>query len=187
VTPVARKRRTAKTKPPASPGRRISIDDALRLLLTAYPPHAAAERLNAAWRDNTVRLWCNGKLLPPDFIRTELVVLARIEGDGRTRAEVVPARGAWEDKPYTFEVDEAEVMALLPSAPKRLPPGPRPRGNWPTLIRRELARMGRKRVEELRKSGELRDHLENFLEQKLKWVPQDPKALNAVIAGFLQG
>ena len=66
------KRRKAKAKPPATPGVRISVDEALQRPLAAYPPHVAAEMLNAALRENRVRLWCNGNLLSPNYIRTEL-------------------------------------------------------------------------------------------------------------------
>ena len=173
--PKKPKRRTAKPSP--KPGIRISIEDALHVLLDAYRPHEGTERINAALRANSMRLWCNGNVVPPDFICTHLVVQAVHESDGRPRAKIVPIRSL-DDKPdaYAFEVDEAEVMALLP--PPRRPPGPRPRGDWPILIRRELSRMGRKRVQQLQNSGELRDHLEALLRRKLGWFPKDPKALN---------
>jgi hypothetical protein len=183
------KHRTAKAKPPTTPGPRISIDDALQLLLTAYrPAPAAAVRLEEALRNGAVPLWCNDKIVPLSFIRNNLHVLAVHLGEDHWRAEVAPARIGWERVSYAFEVDESALRMLLPSAPPlRRPSGPAPRGDWPALIRRELHRMGRKQVMNLRNLGVLRENLETFLKRKIGWGPRDPKALRAVIADFLLG
>jgi hypothetical protein len=106
-------RRTAKAKPPAT---RISIDEALQRLLSAYQPHVAAEHLNTALRENGVRLWCDGNLLSPNYIGTQLVVQASNDIDGRWRGVIVPAGGAWEDIPYRWEMDAAEVANPAASA-----------------------------------------------------------------------
>ena len=140
----------AKAKPPPS-GERISINEALQRLLAAYPPHDAADRLNAGLHKNSVQMWCNGGLLSPNYIRTELVVQAVQEADGRWRADVVPARGAWEDQPYIFEVDEGGVAALLRSAPPRRPPGPKPTGDWHTEVAAWLINGGPRRSRRAKK------------------------------------
>jgi hypothetical protein len=104
------------------PQRRISITEALEILLPTYPAHDAAVRLTAATHANKCRLWCNNNLLAPDYVTKALKVVAHVEEDGRWRAEVVSgAREAWQCQPgdYRFELDAEEVKALLPQAQKR--------------------------------------------------------------------
>jgi hypothetical protein len=180
---VARKpkRDTAKAKPPA--GLRISIDAALQRLLRVCSPHAAAERLNIALRANTVRLWCNGTLQPPSFIRTEIVAQARIEADGRARAEVVPARGAWEDKPYRWEVDPAEVAALLPAT--RNKPGPKPTGDWHVELARFLIAKARDNPDALDNIEQLVRDAREALEDSIQWAPTEDREIRRMIQRML--
>jgi hypothetical protein len=101
------------TPRPISP---ISPTGALKLLLDSkLSIHAAAARLTTAMHTNECRLWCNDNLLPPHYIVTSLVVVARTEADGRPRADVVSGvREAWVQQVYNFEFDADEVRALLP-------------------------------------------------------------------------
>src|SRR6267154_2481463 len=83
-------------------------------LLSVFNPHEAAASLTEAAYANKCRLWCNGNLLPPQYIATSLRLVAIPEPDGRWRGEVVSAvREAWESATYVFELDETEVVALL--------------------------------------------------------------------------
>jgi hypothetical protein len=79
------------------------------------------------------------------------------------------------------------VKALLPNQKPRRKPGPKPKGNWTELIRRELKRIGRKRAQELENSGELTSELEKFLNSKIGWAPADLRNLNAIKRDFLSG
>ena len=141
-----------------TPQAAISPTEALYLLLPACrTAHAAAVWLTDATYANDCRLWCNGNLLPPDYITTSLKVVARAEPDGRWRADVVSSiREAWEPGVYRFEYDDGEVRALLPRRKPRQKPGRKPTGNWPELIRHKLKAMTLNRALELQKSGELR-------------------------------
>jgi hypothetical protein len=101
----------------SEPQRRISVTQALEMLLPVYRAHDAAVQLSLASCANKCRLWCNGELLAPDYITMALKVVARPEEDGGWRAEVVSStREAWEHPPdyYRWELDAAEVKALLP-------------------------------------------------------------------------
>jgi hypothetical protein len=100
---------------PAKASGRISVNDAFQLLLAALrKPHVAAERLHKAWREKACRLWCNGNLLDPNYIRVALAVRV----PSRHRIQIVSAtREAWERKRYRWQVDAAEIAELLP------PPG----------------------------------------------------------------
>ena len=96
------RRRPAKAKPSTSPRGRISVDEAFQRLLPVHMPHAAVEQLYFAWCENRARLWCNGNVVPPNFIRTDLVVQAVQEPDGRWRLELIPSRIAWEPGTYVL-------------------------------------------------------------------------------------
>src|SRR6266480_2342793 len=114
------------TPRPISP---ILPTGALRLMLSSDPNrsiHDAAKDLTDWTHRNKCRLWCNGNLLPPDYIATSLMIVARIEADGRPRADVVSStREAWVRQAYNFELDADEIRALLPPL-KPLPPTPQP-------------------------------------------------------------
>jgi hypothetical protein len=99
-------------RPRDRPAKAISVNDAFQLLLAALKkPHVAAERLHKAWRENACRLWCNGNLLDPNYIRVALAV--RVVS--RHRIKIVSAtREAWERKRYRWQVDAAEIAELLP-------------------------------------------------------------------------
>jgi hypothetical protein len=103
---------------------RIDPTRALQRLLPAFTAHAAAARLTTAVQSNECRLWCNGDLLPPQYIATALRLIAISDVDGRWRGEIVSAvREAWEPISYVFVLDEAEVATLLPTAPAKLRSG----------------------------------------------------------------
>jgi hypothetical protein len=115
------------TKPtPISP---ISPTEALKLVLSQDPNrsiHDVAQDLNEWARRNWVRLWCNGNLVPPHFIATSLLMVARHEADGRPRVDVVPTGPGvgWEKPAYNFAFDADEVrarLAQLKSSPRSSP------------------------------------------------------------------
>jgi hypothetical protein len=92
---------------------KIDPTRALLQLLPKLTAHAAAVRLTTALHSNDCRLWCNGNLLPPQYIATALRLIAVPEVDGRWRGEIVSAvREAWEPGTYIFELDETEVAAV---------------------------------------------------------------------------
>ena len=138
----------ARPKLPAKKKARISPTDALRIFLPELSAHEAALQLTLAVHGNKCQLWCNGNLLPVDYVANSLRVVARTEPDGRWRAEVVSSvREAWEGKVYSFEFDADEVTALLPRAKAepqplelRRPRGKPPTKDWPVRVAVELGR-----------------------------------------------
>src|SRR5262245_28899301 len=118
---------------------RCSETEALNLLRPGrFSPRAAAKRLTDGIHDPDVcRLWCDGKLVPPDFVE-RLKVVARLD-DGRWTARIVSAVGeAWEKASYHWEFDVDEVLTLLPV--RRGQKG----GNWEIHATLEMERLGRK-------------------------------------------
>jgi hypothetical protein len=86
---------------------------------------------------------------------------------------------AWPDKP--------PVVATTTKASKRprRKPGPKEKGDWRILIRNELRDLGLKQVQRLENSGELREHLKNFLDLEIGWHPTNTTRLNSEIRAFL--
>jgi hypothetical protein len=117
------------------------------LVASGLSIHAAAMRLTTAIRSNECRLWCNGCVVPPQYIATSLTVTASVEVDGRPQADIIPNHSLDPQKTYTFEFDADEVRArLLPpearatkssTAPK-MPPAPK---NWSAAKRWVYDRM----------------------------------------------
>ena len=114
-------------KAPPRGDERISVDEALHRLLPTLNPHAAVELITIALRDNRARLFCDGVVVDPGFVRTHLVVKARFAADGRWSAEIEATRAL--DKPvgsYTWQMDANGIEALRPAPAE---PSPRPKGS----------------------------------------------------------
>jgi hypothetical protein len=112
---------------PTSGDERISVDEAFHRLLPTLKPHAAVELINIALRDNRARLFCDGVVVDPGFVRTELVVEARPATDGRWSAGIEARRAL--NKPvglFNWQMDAKEVDALRPAPAE---PSPRPKGS----------------------------------------------------------
>jgi len=84
-------------------GKKVSIDKAFRKLRPALGPNGAVDEMNKALLrdDKRARLFSNGRLVNPNFIRTNLVVKGpgsrRADGQRRRRAEIAAKRAL--DKP----------------------------------------------------------------------------------------
>jgi hypothetical protein len=90
---------------------RCSPTDALNLLIPAFEPMKAATRLTDAIHDPDVcRLWCDGKLVPADFVE-RLKVVARLD-DGRRTARIVSAVGEAWDRPADKQVSSMEFTGI---------------------------------------------------------------------------
>jgi hypothetical protein len=101
--------------------RRLSLQEGFEQLLPYNTPALVAEKFNRAWHEDRLRLFCNGKLLSPGYISSNLLAVAEQEDDGRWRCIVVPhgARlGFNPSHPYVWEMDAEGIEALLP------PPAP---------------------------------------------------------------
>jgi hypothetical protein len=123
---------------------KISIDEAFHKLTPVLSPHGSVELMNAAFRDNRARLWCDGKVVDPGFIRTHVVVRARLMSKRHWTAEIEATRPL--DKPvgsYTWQTDAKQIEKLLPTpanpSPRRKP-GPEPKHDWQTHVTREVIR-----------------------------------------------
>ena len=137
-----------------------------------------ADRLTQAIHRNS-RLYCDGVVVPAHF-RKRLMVVARVDPDGRWTAAIVSAvREAWEKPSYQWEFDVDEVVALLPV--RRGKKGV----NWEIHATLEMERLGRKAVLDLHNSGQLRGYLKRVLKREIEFVPKDDKALTSVISAFL--
>lgn len=161
--------------------------EALALLVPKLSGMEAAEKITRAIRENRCRLICDNTVVK-SHIAAIATVVPKLEPDGRWIADIEstgPGLGWARGLNWELEVDE--VMALLPNQKPRQKPGPKPKGNWPDLIRRELKRIGRKRAQELENSGELTSELEKFLNSKIAWAPADLRNLNAIKRDFLNG
>ena len=79
---------------PTRGDQRISVDEALHRLLPMLNPHDAVELITMAVRDNRARLFCDGVVVDPGFVRTHLVVEARLAVDGRWSAGIEATRSA---------------------------------------------------------------------------------------------
>jgi hypothetical protein len=121
---------------------RISVVEALEILQPAYPPPDAAVRLTQATHTNKCRLWCDGNLLAPGYIARALKIVVDVEKDGRWQGDVVSGtRGLgewWEPGQYRWELDAAEVKALLPQAQDKRKRGRPPKHPW-SIICGEIA------------------------------------------------
>jgi hypothetical protein len=93
---------------------KLPLDEAFHKLAPALGPHGAVELMNAALGDpKRARLWCNGKAVDPGFIRTHLVVRARLIAKRRWTAEIEATRAL--DRPveaYTWAMDAKQIEAL---------------------------------------------------------------------------
>jgi hypothetical protein len=172
---------------------RLSPTEALRLLLPAYSAHESAERLNVALRTNVCRLWCNGKLLDPSYIRTHLVVQVRTEADGRWRADIESAiREPWIDVHFDWRFSAAGVAALLPRPSDRLveeprrKPGKKAKDDWPLLVAAKLIHIARYDPDALENADALVKPLKEFLLEEIGWAPSDPKQVREKIVFLLQ-
>jgi len=112
---VARQKQAA-----PSGGKRISVNEAFRKLRPALGPHGAENEMNAAMLrdDKPARLFCDGEVVDPNFIRDHLLVKGPGSRDaaGRVRrsAEIVATRAL--EKPvesYTWQMDADGIEALL--------------------------------------------------------------------------
>ena len=111
-------------------GRLVTVAEALNLLVPPLEPMEAADRLTQAIHEGDCWPICDGDVVPAHF-RKRLMVVARIDPDGRWTADIVSAVGeAWmkpdkpvykwgtkdelEAAPYQWEFDVDQVKALLP-------------------------------------------------------------------------
>jgi hypothetical protein len=147
----------------------------------------AAEEITRAIRKNRCRLICDDKVVQP-HIAAIATVVPKLDPDGRWIADVESTgAGLGWARGLNWELEVDEVTGLLPNQKPRRKPGPKPKGSWTELIRRELKRIGRKRTQELENSGELTSKLVGFLDSKIGWAPADLRNLNTIKRDFLNG
>jgi hypothetical protein len=117
--------------------KRISVDEALHRLLPTLNAHGSVELINIALRDNRARLFCDGVVVDPGFVRTHLIVEACLAVDGRWSAGIEATRAL--DKPvgsYTWQMDAKEIDALRPAPAD---PSPRRKGSRAQVLIRQIA------------------------------------------------
>ena len=96
--------------------RRLPLQEGFRRLLPFYDaPAVVGEMIEAAWRENRLRLYCNGTLLAPGYIKRALLLLVMHDADGRPQCRIGPAGPlGWEQTDYIWEVDAEGFEALAP-------------------------------------------------------------------------
>ena len=93
---------------------------------------------------------------------------------------------------YVWEPDAAKRWPALEqpadgaSDAKPVKPGPKPRGNWPTLIQQWLLAVAADDPERLHNVDGLVIKAQAFLQDRLNWAPSDTKGLRAKIAEQLK-
>ena len=93
---------------------------------------------------------------------------------------------------YVWEPDAAKRWPALEqpadgaSDAKPVKPGPKPRGNWPTLIQQWLLAVAADDPERLHNVDGLVIEAQAFLQDRLNWAPSDTKGLRAKIAEQLK-
>lgn len=122
----------ARRKQASKGGKKISVDAAFRKLRPALGPHDAIDEMNKAMLrdDKGARLFCNGRVVDPNFIRDHLVVKGpgsrKANGRRRRNAQIVATQAL--KKPvekYTWKLDDRQIEALLPQQELERP--------WPTI------------------------------------------------------
>ena len=117
---------------------RISVDEALHRLLPTLNPHAAVELINIALRDNRARLFCDGVVVDPGFVRTHLVVEARLAADGRWSAGIEATRAL--DKPVrVIHLADGRQRDRWRLRPAPAEPSPRRKGSRAQDLIRRIA------------------------------------------------
>jgi hypothetical protein len=110
-----------------------------RLLLVPRTPWAALNLIVDALHKNWLRLWCEGNLLNPSYIRDELRIDIEQEAADRWRLVVRPARIAFDPAfnpaKARWEVDVEGVKALLPPPPPKR--GRKSVHNWHGIVYHE--------------------------------------------------
>jgi hypothetical protein len=166
----------------------------------------ARELLYAAVLDNRVRLYRDGAVVDPITLRDGgFYVRPEQAADGRWTCTMASSAPQWaavvdteeDDDGRHFviverppeplwEVERADLEALIArrATERRGKPAPR---QWTTHARDELARIQRNRLLDLAKTGAVRDHLKQFLQQKIRYVPRDDRQIDKLIRAFRRG
>jgi hypothetical protein len=114
----------------------ITIEEAFQRLLPQNGPHAACERLNAAIRSGSVRLWADDSEVAPGFFATHLYLMAKAAA-GRYSAEITMTRATTMPQKWTLSAADVEALRKGPLARRR--PGPVTTHEW-HAIDGEIAR-----------------------------------------------
>src|SRR5262245_54151558 len=124
--------------------RRLTLQEGFERLLSHYAPGVACERLEHAFHRNTPdapRLYCDGNLLSPGYIKDQLRLIIEPDAAGRWQCRVTPTRLGFARTDYVWEVDAEGIAALLPLAPKRR--GRKAVQNWTEIVDLELLSLRR--------------------------------------------
>jgi hypothetical protein len=166
--------------------RRLSLQEGFERLLPCYASHVICEKFNRAWRVNQLRLFCNGKLLTPSYISSNLLAVAEQEDDGRWRCIVVPhgARlGFNPSHPYVWEVDAEGIAALRPAPAKKR--GRKAVQNWTEIVDHELLHLRYNGSPLLENFEQLCAHLMGRLQDEGSSPPKNLKRFRQRIRAFL--
>ena len=80
-------------------------------------------------------------------------------------------------------VDQGNVSDVTP---QRVKPGPKPKGDWPTLLARWLIAVAAEGPKRLQNVDALVTDAQDFLDNQIEWAPKDNKVLRAKIVELLQ-
>jgi hypothetical protein len=168
---------------------RISLQSALERMLETYRPWVACGRIVSALRDNRLRLYCEGTLLSPAYIQTQLHIVIEQEIDGRWRWAIRPAgmlgfAPGFDPKAAAWEVDAAGAEDLLPRPAKGR--GRKSAHNWMDIVDQELVSLRSKGSPLLEDFEALCADLKAQIEQETGHTFKGNKRLRRRIRAFLQ-
>jgi hypothetical protein len=173
---------------------RISLQSALDQMLETCRPWVACARIASALHDNRLRLYCEGTLLSPAYIQTQLHLVIEQEADGRWCWDIRPARlgfaQGFDPKTAAWEVDAAGVEEMLPPPAKG--PGTGSVHNWTGIVDRELRRLQRSwskglpSLEDLKAMEALYAHVKAHVERKTGHPLKSNKRFRARVRAFLK-
>jgi hypothetical protein len=85
-----------------------------------------------------------------------------------------------------FPVAGSAEVASSGNAATKPRPGPKPKGDWPTVLAAWLIKRAAEEPKQLLNIDALVTEFGSFLDEKLGWAPQDPKQLRRKIKELLQ-
>jgi hypothetical protein len=201
---MARAKRVTKKK---KAGERISPTHALQILMTQMTAYAAAKRITAALHNYGCHIWRDGKLVRPAEV-AHLSVFDCYDDANPDCWLAGVGDDRWDRVPGEYEFDADEISSLLPRAkvpapppaaasderaeaemhanPARIPPGPKPTGNWPMHLAAWLIEIALSEPMRLYNVDRLVEDAMSSDSKKIGWLPRDPKQVRRVIVGVLQ-
>jgi hypothetical protein len=169
----------------------LTIDEAFQqfYLQEKDDPHGACERFNQALRDGLphgLPLWCDGKEVEPDYFASYFRVWIKQAPDGGWTAKMKTkaTAGMPPADQFKWTVSASAVGRFLKPKARRKP-GPKPKGDWHTLLAQWLIAVAADDPKLLRNVAALVVEAAVFLQTEIGWAPAEAKDLRKKIDELL--